>query len=343
MKKREFGKDDILFLMQGRYGLRHIGSDEHLDKHLNGTEMGDAIPISRLDTLLTDQEKRLSPSPYKHDVIRDVAESLVDRFKIKVQEFAETSSVKFPGTSPHFMLIKNMELSADDQHSYPMGKAGRQDINPNQIVSHFSSKSLSAGQITDKILTMITDARLAAQPSFRQETKFGNNQSGTSQNTLSGQETKFGNAQSGTSQSNPLGFRSDDLLNNMQMAISMSLEPFRKGTLAENRIESEKKRLKNNLFAVGKHDPEFSANICLCILNHPKLDKLHSMAAKHLPGFMDNFAKKDPDGATTMAKVHLETSGGNKVIKNIATAFLSRRSGIKVLSAASSKSRGLKA
>ncbi len=66
-----FSKDDILFLMNNSYGLRHVSSTEHMQKHLEGPLHGDAIAVSRLDTLLTNDEKASGRSKW---LLNDVIE-----------------------------------------------------------------------------------------------------------------------------------------------------------------------------------------------------------------------------------------------------------------------------
>lgn len=52
-----FTKEDTLFLAENNFGLRHVHDKNHYQSHFTAPVMGDAIAISRIETLLSEDEK----------------------------------------------------------------------------------------------------------------------------------------------------------------------------------------------------------------------------------------------------------------------------------------------
>ncbi len=277
-----------------------------MQKHLEGPLHGDAIAISRLDTLLTGAEKATARSKWLfNDVIENNAEKLVDRFRQKIEDFVKASlqddSYKDTRT-PHFMLVKDMSLAADDQDRYPMGKAGQQTIRPDQIETHFSAKSASPEAVVAAILESITAARLAQQaPGLKAEA---------------------------AAPAKPEGPLPDGALNAMRGMVGMSIQNFIDGTVVPEMKQEEMARLKNNLGVLSKHDPQAAASMCRSMLDIKGLDEgLKAIAAEQMPKSMESFAQKDPQAAKIMAKAFIETADGNSRITAPARAFLDKHDG----------------
>lgn len=137
----QLGNQDIAFLMDGDYTLRHVSTRTHMNEHLAGPLRGDAFPLSGMTRDVVDALAKEGKVPPKGTLTSsEMMEKYGDVIRPRVQTAFENliqHNVNWDGLglSTHMMLLQGMNNSAADRGSYEFGKAGTQIIRPDQILS----------------------------------------------------------------------------------------------------------------------------------------------------------------------------------------------------------------
>ncbi len=134
--------EDVKYLARHNVSIRHVADQDQLHRHVIKPTLGDAHCISAIHLLLTPEERAESGIASKYyvtdenllPVIDKYAGKIAERLDQKLSEIASSAKL-FLQENSHFLIVRDMmsAKSPYDLDAYPMGKAGRQEINPSQI------------------------------------------------------------------------------------------------------------------------------------------------------------------------------------------------------------------
>lgn len=139
--RAQLSNQDIAFLMDSDYTLRHVSTRTHMNEHLAGPQSGDAFPLSGMTRDVVDALAKEGKIPPRGTLTSaEMMEKYSDVIRPRVQKAFENliqHNVNFDGLglSTHMMLLQGMTNSNADRDSYEFGKAGQQIIRPGQIRS----------------------------------------------------------------------------------------------------------------------------------------------------------------------------------------------------------------
>ena len=132
--------DDIAFVLDHQYAVRHVSSRGHMDTHLAGPGKGDAFPLTGMVEDIIDKLAQEGKVPKRGSI--SSAEMMAqhgDLIRPQVQQALDDvvkHNVEWDkgGAATHLMLVEGMSNSrADYGEGYTFGKSQRQDIEPGQI------------------------------------------------------------------------------------------------------------------------------------------------------------------------------------------------------------------